>query len=111
MNVFLEKIKKYLGRFENKTPSYERKGIKPERDWGVILILGLIFLCLSGILARYIFVQIEKGNLFSSEVEKTDEKIIINQKLLEETVNRMDTKQINLDNVKKNRIAVPDPSI
>ena len=111
MQELFKKIKKWLEKISVKKSSYAKEGIKPKRDWYIILFIGFILVCVLADFARYLFKQIDQGKLFAIEKQNTEEPIIIDSKLLQKTIDDINFREKNLNDFRQNRMIPQDPSL
>lgn len=111
MNDFISKIKNWYKNFSSKKVSYEKDGIKPKKDWMIIvLILLFITIILIGI-SSYFYINVDNGTLFNvPEIEEISETKV-NRKLLEKVVGEYDDREIRLNEIKEGRDIPPNPAL
>ena len=110
MSGLLQKIKTWYAKIRIKRESYVVSGIKPIRDWRILLISTLVIVVVMAIFAFYFYVQIDKGKLFVVKVSKTQNDTKINEVLLKKTVNDINSRKASLNEI-RNKNAPEDPSI
>ncbi|HEY4508812.1 MAG TPA: hypothetical protein VJC13_00835 [Candidatus Paceibacterota bacterium] len=112
MNDYLQKIKLLSAKLKIRKISYKRGGIKPLRDWGLILLSVFIVSCILVVSVVYFYIQIEHGTLFIVTSDGSESQIKINADLLRATVSDINTREKTNDAVKNGGLSIPsDPSI
>jgi hypothetical protein len=91
-NISIEKIKKWFEKISRGKPSYGKNGIKPKRDWGVIIVITAIVFCLEATLSAFVYFQIENDSWFRQPQNTTLTEVSINQNLLEKISGQIDQK-------------------
>lgn len=105
MNKFLIKIK------ELKNYIYNFLKINPHRHWD-ILLKTFLFIIILLILASFIILyRIKNDKIFQIEIEKSEVKSLLNDKLLETTLETFNNKKNRELEIKSNPTQYTDPSI
>jgi hypothetical protein len=107
--ISMEKIKIWFGGLWCSKQSYDKEGIKPKKDWSFIIIAVAIIFCLEGILAAFVYFQIENGVWFQNPQQNTLTEVSINQILLQKISNQIDAKAAAY--AAPSGGSVPDPSL
>lgn len=112
MMDLIKKIKVYFNSFTKNNSSYNKEGIKPAHDWGVIMACGLVAFCFIVVASAYIYIQTSRGTLFSVSTEdySVDEEKI-NHKLLDDIVNKSEIKRASYEEMRENKTFMTDPSL
>ena len=100
----------------NKTKFLEDKhrlvfGPDPERDWRNIFLSTCIvslFFVLAGV---YIFIKIDKGEIFLVDPGDVSGEALLNTNLLSETVRYYEGKEVKFLEIQNTRPTYPDPSL
>ena len=103
-------IKDIFARIHSKSLT-QRSIIQPARDWKLIL---LIFVVLNGgiiFFSVYLFLQINKGEIFLVESESSATVSAIDQQLLNETLLFFSEKAGRYEDIKDQKPNLPDPSL
>ena len=111
MKDYLQKIKIWFNKLKAGRVSYDKGGLKPLRDWRIILITTSIIIFILAIFAFYFYIQIESGKLFVSTNEVSDTQLKINDSLLKKTVDELNTRESSTAQIKSGQITAPDPSL
>jgi type II secretory pathway component PulC len=85
--------------------------INASTDWHMLLIIFIIVTIVAVSFSVYLFMQINKGEIF---VVKQDESVLsdsIDRTLLKETLSLYEEKSRNFEELKINRPSVVDPSL
>ncbi len=90
--ISMEKIKKWFEKINRGKPSYSKQGIRPAKDWNIIVVITAIVFCLEAVLSIFIYFQIESGAWFQESENTTLTKVSINQNLLGKISGQVDTK-------------------
>jgi len=91
--------------------SYERKGIRPNRDWNIILICAGLMLSALIFIAFYFYFQIEEGQIFMVNEKDSQREIKINAELFQKIVNDINTRIENLEAINHPGKIPNDPSL
>ena len=86
-------------------------GTSPEADWKVIFISSAILALSFVIFSAYIFIGVDKGEIFVSEEPVGQEEQIFDSALLTETVSYYEAKALEFTEMKKVEIPSVDPSL
>lgn len=111
MEDYINKAKVWLSSMKNKESSYEKEGIRPKRDWEIILSGATFALFIMALVAGYFYTQVNKGNLFQVASGDTENEIKINKTLLDKTINDINDRQKSFDAAKQGSNIPPDPSL
>ncbi|HBZ04800.1 MAG: hypothetical protein UU11_C0013G0009 [Parcubacteria group bacterium GW2011_GWF2_40_69] len=111
MKDFSQKIKLFYVGLTKKESVYKRRGIKPTRDWLVILTTNLVLFCILGVFGFYFYTQINKDKLFITEKANAIEVVRINTGLLKKTVEDIHSREEQTTSIKNNGTVLADPSI
>jgi len=86
-------------------------GTSPEADWKVIFISSAILAIAFVSFSVYIFIGVDKGEIFVSEKSVGQEGQIFDSALLAETVSYYEAKALEFTEMKKAGIPSVDPSL
>ena len=105
--IFKEGIK----RFKKSGVGNARNLMQPTRDWKIILLVFILLNAAIVIFSTYLFLQINKGEIFL--VEPTQSSIIdtVDRDLLSETIFLFEEKSRQFEKLKKNKPTLVDPSL
>ena len=90
---------------------HQRSLIHPARDWKIILFIFSITNIIIAIFSAYLFLQINKGEIFLVEPTQTTIADTIDREALTETLLLFEKKTLNLEALKRNRPTLVDPSL
>ena len=110
----LDKIKKYkdlFKKFSKTEATYDKSGIKPTKDWRIILIVTSVVLFVLGGVAGYFYFEVNSGNLFSVETDQTQDIIKINRTSLDKAVDRLRNNKSLFDSAISSENIPQDPSL
>lgn len=110
MDQYIKKIKLYFNGLIKKDHPYKQEGIRPSRDWKIIVISLAIILFATALMALYFYIQVNNGSLFKTPEDSSNVSVTIDQKALEKTIEKIDVKQATLDELLRNKTTLPDPS-
>ena len=111
MSDLKQKIKVWYEKIRAKTESYSRSGIRPIRDWHIVLtILFTLFVSVS-VASLYLYTQIKESNLFIVEIDVTQTTVAIDNILLQKIVEEINERGVVANSLKQNRGIPADPSI
>lgn len=111
MSEIIQKIKNWYQNFSSSKISFERKGIKPTRDWNIVIFSSLVVLFICGGLAFYFYIKVDNGTFFGATVSEELAEIKINNKVLDKLIADINAREKNLIDIETNRQAPPNPSI
>lgn len=86
-------------------------GTSPEADWKVIFISSVILAISFVIFSVYIFIKIDKGEIFVSKKTTNQDGQVLDTTLLTETVSYYEAKALEFKEMKMIRISTVDPSL
>ncbi|MEX2013731.1 MAG: hypothetical protein WD896_00045 [Parcubacteria group bacterium] len=86
-------------------------GTSPEADWKIILVSTAVLSVLVIILSVYMFIKIDKGEIFVAEKSNEEETKALDTGLLRETVLYYEHKAAEFERIKSTRTFVADPSL
>ena len=111
MTDIFKKIKKWFESMSFKKTSYEKDGIKPKRDWYIVLFVTFILACLCADVARFLFRQIDQGKFFVSKNQIVLEPVVIDNQLLQKTIDGINSRQKDWTDFLQNKSVPTDPSL
>lgn len=85
-------------------------GSSPEADWRIIFNVGVFLSICMVLFCAYIFIKIDKGEIFTTEPPTDAERTLDIQKL-KETVSHYKDRKAVYEELKNNGTSVPDPSL
>mgnify|MGYP001561766650 CR=1 FL=1 len=86
-------------------------GSSPEADWKIIFILTLVLAVSFVILSAFIFIKIDKGEIFVVKKSLDQETKTLDMALLKETVSYYEAKAREFSRIKSVVIPAVDPSL
>ncbi len=86
-------------------------GNGPDADWRVIFSFMAVCIFAVLIIGLYIFVQVNRGALFTVERDKNEDTPRLNSALLSKTILYYETKASTFEKIKVSKEVVKDPSI
>ncbi len=111
MFSFLSKTKNLLSWFKEPGSSYERKRVRPSKDWGRIFVSSLIFVLILALVSTYFYIEIDAGRLFVSPEAKIVNETKINTALLKKIVGGIKNRENAFLLIEAGVGIPPDPSI
>ncbi len=111
MSETFNKIKNWYQNFSSSKVSFERKGIKPAKDWNIVIFSSLTLLFIFGAIAFYFYVQVENGTFFGAVVSEELTEVKINNKTLDKLINDINVRERNLIEIEASRNAPANPSL
>ncbi len=111
MNDYINKIKELLHRLNKKEATYEREGVRPKRDWQIILFVFTISLLFLAAAAGYFYLQVSTGKIFSVSAQESLDEIKINKALLNKTIGDINERSKSFEVIKQGGEAPIDPSV
>jgi hypothetical protein len=85
--------------------------ISPFRDWSLLLFCFFISLIAVGVASFYFFIQINKEQVFSMEMEVKEEVEILDVEKLKSTIKIFDEKQKLFDELSQQKPDIIDPAL
>lgn len=110
MEEIIKKIKNLVPKGEAKKTTYEKNGIKPIKDWGMLLVLSNLVVILCGLAAVYVYYQIDNDTFVSTESSVQGSDVKINTLLLSNIVNDLNDRADSFERIKSEKVPT-DPSI
>ena len=86
-------------------------GTSSKADWKNIFISTIILAILTIILSVFIFIKIDKGEIFVEKKTAEPEKQILDLSLLRETVSYYQNKALEFERIKNAKVDAVDPSL
>ncbi len=111
MSETFNKIKLWYQNHSSSKITFERKGIKPTRDWSIVIFSSLIILLGLGSLAFYFYHQVENGTFFTAVVSEELTEVKINNKVLDRLIADINNREKNLNEIETNKNFPPNPSL
>ena len=111
MSKLLQKFKSWYNGLRKTKSLYEKKGIKPYKDWIIMLTSTQVIIIVFALLAYYFYIQIDKGNLFVVDKTTSENEIKINRVLLQKTVDDINFREQTTIETKESKSIPTDPSI
>ena len=111
MKDLLQKIKKFYVKVIKKEETYQRHGIKPTRDWSILLLVSFITSVVLIIFTSYFYIQIKNDRLFVVDETNTLKEVNINTNILNKTIDDIKAREGTTNNIKNNKISSSDPSL
>lgn len=111
MKDILQKIKSFYVKVIKKEETYQRHGIKPTRDWSILLLTSFIVSVVLIIFTSYFYIQIKNDRLFVVDETNTLKEVTINTDILNKTIDDIKAREETTNNIKNNKIGSPDPSL
>jgi len=84
-------------------------GVSPEEDWKIIFISSIILVFVVIILNVYIFIKIDKGEIFGV-TKSTEQEELLDISLLKETVFYYQNKALKFESFNSGDTSIVDPS-
>lgn len=110
MKNYLEKAKEYLKKF-SKSEDYRYHGINPTRDWIIILISSQVIVTCLALVAIFLYIKIDAGNIFTVESKISENEAKINMNLLQKVVADINQREQDMILIKQNSNIPNDPSV
>ena len=85
-------------------------GTGPEADWKIIFISAITLVVLAITLSIYMYIKIDKGEIFTIDKTKEGEKHVLNIDLLKETVSYYQDKYLKFESIDRVNTSIVDPS-
>ncbi|HEC30528.1 MAG TPA: hypothetical protein ENI66_00750 [Candidatus Yonathbacteria bacterium] len=88
-----------------------KKQMHPYRDWGMLLLLFSVFLIISAVVNMYLFILVNKEELFVKNQTSEKEVEMLKVEELRNMIKFFDTRVENFNNISKQKPDVVDPSL
>ncbi len=111
MSETFNKIKNWYQNLSSSKVSFERKGIKPTRDWNIVIFSSLIAVVIFGSLAFYFYVKVENGTFFGASSVEDLTEVKINNTILNKLISDINNRERNLSEIETNKKSPPNPSL
>ncbi len=86
-------------------------GTSPEADWKIIFVSTIILTILVIVSSIFIFIKIDKGEIFVVEKSAGEGDKTLDLSLLRETVSYYQNKALEFERIKRARTPATDPSL
>ncbi len=83
----------------------------PVHDWKIVLIFFVFIAIILAGLSGYLFLKINRGEIFITQKHDTQTVSVLNVKLLEKTVGEFEEKKAHLLELETEKVIASDPSI
>ena len=95
------------------THTYDKDGVRPYKDWGIILPTFFVSLLVLGLFALYIDMNVQSGTFWTASYgDRSFPAYQINQKDLTTVTDIFSQKEKNLNDLQNNLKTIPpDPSL
>lgn len=111
MSQILQKIKDGYNKLVAGHSSYIKEGIRPTRDWGIILIYTSIVMCVMLFLEFYFYTLVKQEKLFGVMDDDFQKEVKINNDILVKVVGDINAREVNMLKIKEGKLIQLDPSI
>ncbi len=111
MSDFINKTKAWFGKIQKRDSSYEKDGIRPKRDWEIILSFTTVLLIILAAVAGYFYMQVDQGKLFKVAADDVENEAKINKTLLDKTIGDINERRKSFETVMQGGIVSADPSL
>ena len=91
--------------------TYEKSGVKPAKDWNILLGVTCVMLCLLAILAFYFYTSVNDGSFFATFQDSVMNEVKINENLFNKTIDNINTREMLFNSIKQGRQTPTDPSV
>lgn len=85
--------------------------ITPHTDWRMLIIVFVVIVIIVAGASFYIFVQIEKDEIFTAQGDNKPKEKIITASKLKDTINQFEQKKAQLEKLRTERPHIVDPSL
>ncbi len=110
MSDSINKIKIWFSKNLQKKNSYDREGIRPTKDWEIILGLTLLAFFVSVVVAGYFYIQVNSNSVFQVDADIVENEVKINKPLLDKTISDINERRKSSDAIKRGGKIPSDPS-
>ncbi len=107
----MNKIKDWYKNLTTKKVSFERTGIKPTRDWNIVIFTSMITLFICGGMAFYFYIKVENGTFFSTYISEELQEVKINNNILNKLITDLNNRQRKLEEIQTAKKAPANPSL
>ena len=111
MSDLIQKIKNLFNKAKTPKISYVRAGVRPLRDWRIMLSAVFICLFVTAAFAFYFYTQIDNGSLFSSPASDVVGGPKINPTLLKKIVDDSIARESSRLEIQNSKPIPSDPSL
>jgi len=107
----MEKLRALLNKSNLKVgyPTFHF-GKSPEADWKTILLSTVFLTLLIIVFSVYMYIKIDKGEIFASNKSAGTDEVILDVNLLKETVSYYQNKALEFESINKASTPYVDPS-
>ncbi len=86
-------------------------GRSPERDWKIIFTFMTLLLFCSIVFSTFIFIKIDKGEIFLVEQPNEEQNLTVNLEKLKDTISYYNSKALEFGKIKNSKPQYVDPSL
>jgi hypothetical protein len=104
-------IKSWYEKFKTSGTSYKKSGMRPLKDWKIILISTQLIIIFLAVIAVYFYIQVDKGTFFAIPENGSKSELKINMSLFKKTVDDINSKSTLLNDIKAGKSIPADPSV
>lgn len=109
MSHLQQQFKMWYDKIQSRQISYDKIGIRPTREWRMILITIFILLCFSAVATFYFYREVNQGKLFVVVNNDTETQVKINKTLLKKTVDEINAREASMNQINAGKVSLPDP--
>lgn len=111
MSNFINNIKTWFDHAGKRESSYEKDGVRPKKDWEVILTIMTFLLIILAIVAGYFYTQVNQGKLFQVPPGDIENEVKINKTLLDKTIGDINERRKSFGAIGQGGTVPADPSL
>ncbi len=111
MSELSTKIKSWFGNLNKSKVSFERAGVKPARDWNILIFIVFLTLLIIGGMAFYFYVEVDNGTFFDVTDSEELSEAKINDQLLKKIIDDINTRENELAEIRESKDFPPNPSL
>ncbi len=106
-----EQFRVWLEKLKSAKHSYQKKGIRPTRDWNIMLVTSFVISLFVAIYAVFFYYQINNISIFQVERVEDQSATGINRPLLDAVVKDIDYRTMKFVELDSGNVVKIDPGV
>jgi len=107
----MDKLRTFLASHKLTSGRVFSLGTGPEADWKIIFSVTAALSILVIILNSFMFIKIDKGEIFIVEQSMSEREELLDTELLKETVSYYQNRALEFERIKREGVSTSDPSL
>lgn len=107
----IKKIKDWAKSHFKSESTYDKGGIKPSRDWRIVLTSSFVVVVFLGLVAFYFYYEVSNGKLFVVNEASIVDQVKINRPFLDRVIDGVKNRKTQFENIKTGEGIPSDPAL